>query len=141
MGNPMTPFVPPAPAFKKSTVKLYASVIDAAIVAGGIGNGYYLSSEQTKNDIFYMLGTSTNITGIIIYFPLNTEAKTFTFHNNLTLASSSLVMGLGASGFSVARNLYPSIMTTWDFWPLGATAATTECWQRTSATNIAYDAV
>ena len=137
MGNPMTPFVPPAAAFIKSTVTLYASVMDANVSGGAF---YDISSQQAKNEIFYLLGTSTNLAGIVLRFPINTEAKTFTFHNNLTTATASILLGLTASGFSVTRNLYQGTMTTWDFWPLGATAATTACWQRTSATNIAYNA-
>ena len=137
MGNPMTPFVPPAAAFRQSTVTLYASVMDANVSGGAF---YDISSQQAKNEIFYLLGTSTNLAGINLRFPINTEAKTFTFHNNITMASSSIILGLTASGFSNINYLYSSIMTTWDFWPLGATSATTACWQRTSATNIAYNA-
>jgi len=137
MGNPMTPFVPPAAAFRQSTVTLYASVMDANLSGGSF---YDISSQQAKNEIFYLLGTSTNLAGLYLRFPINTEAKTFTFHNNITMASSSILLGLTASGFSTYNNLYSTITTTWDFWPLGAITATTNAWQRTSATNIAYNA-
>jgi len=133
----MTPFVPPAAAFRQSTVTLYASVMDANLSGGSF---YDISSQQAKNEIFYLLGTSTNLAGLYLRFPINTEAKTFTFHNNITMASSSILLGLTASGFSTYNNLYSTITTTWDFWPLGAITATTNAWQRTSATNIAYNA-
>jgi len=137
MGNPMTPFVPPAAAFIKSTVTLYASIMDPLLTGGSV---YSVTSQQAKNDVFYLLGTSTNLGGMNLQFPANTEAKVFTIHNNLTTASSSIVMSLSGFGFLNAQSLYQGITTTWDFWPLGNTSATSSCWQRTSATNIAYNA-
>jgi len=134
----MTPFVPPAAAFRQSTVTLYASIMDTQLTGGSV---YAVTSQQTKNDVFYLLGTSTNLAGINLQFPANTEAKVFTIHNNLTTASAGIVMTLSGFGFSGAQNLYQGITTTWDFWPLGNTSATSSCWQRTSATNIAYNAV
>lgn len=132
MGNPMTPFVPPAAAFNPSVVNILAST--------AVANNIVLTNTQALSGIFYLSGTSTNSTaGPYIQFPTNAPAKEYVFLvDAITTGTTGNVMGIVHVGGGGIQSIYPSLVYTLAHFPSGSPAGT--YFARTSATNIAYNA-
>ena len=133
MGNPMTPFVPPAAAFVPSIVKILASTADAVTF------NINLTDIQAKSSVLFISGTSTNLgNGPYIFFPTNAPAQVYTLVvDAVTTGTTGNVMALGhVGGGSTVVNFYPSL--TWQFAHFPSGVFGTTYFQRASATNIAY---
>jgi len=129
MGNPMTPFVPPAATFIPSIVNILASTAVANIIT--------LTNAQALNEVLYISGTATNSSvGPYIYFPTNSPAKVYTFCvDAVTTGTTGNVMAAGHVGGGTVISFYPSL--TWQFthFPSGIGGA---YFFRASATNITF---
>jgi hypothetical protein len=129
MGNPMTPFVPPAAAFDPPVLNILASTA----VSGGI---IALTNAQALSDVLYISGTATNlIFGPYITFPTNSPAKVYTLVvDAVTFGTTSNIMALAHVSGTVT-NFYPSL--TWQFAHLPSGISSVYFF-RASATNITY---
>ena len=132
MGNPMTPFVPPAAAFDPPVVNLLASTSVAGV--------FTLTSRQALSDIFYISGTATvNDTGPYLAFPTNSPAKAYTIvASAITFGTTLGVMGLQHIGGGGVQAFYASLTMQFVHFPSGSPVGS--YFARTSATNIAYNA-
>ena len=128
MGNPMTPFVPPAAAFDPPVLNILASTAVAGIIT--------LTNTQALSDVLYISGTATNqIFGPQITFPTNSPAKVYTLVvDAVTLGTTSNIMSLGHVSGTVT-SFYPSLIWQFAHLPSGLTST---YFFRASATNITY---
>ena len=134
MGNPMTPFLPPAAAFVPSIIKILASTADA------ITFNINLTDIQAKSSVFFISGTSTNLGGgPYICLPTNAPAQVYTLVvDAVTTGTTGNVMGLGhVGGGGGVVSFYPSLVYQFAHFPSGPFPGNTY-FQRASATNIAY---
>jgi hypothetical protein len=121
MGNPMTPFFPPAPAFSASLVSFSATLSDA-------GN-LNLTSEQARNNIFRITGTATLGAPWNVLLPTTGQAKDYVIQNAWT-GTGRIVWGTaGAATFEVFSGL---TMTA------ALTLGTTPALNASSATSVVY---
>ena len=121
MGNPMTPFFPPTPAFVPGLV-----IISATLSAAGT---YNITAEQARNDVFRITGTATLSSPWSVSFPTTGAAKDYVIQNAWT-GTGRIVWGTaGAANFEVFSGL---TMTA------ALTLGTTPALNASSATSVVY---
>ena len=141
MGNVMTPFSPPQPAFINRSINLLASGPYVSTFTVDI------TAAQSQNNIFYISGTATNAgsTGTIasVFFDLPTTAatKVYTFSaGNITLASTlfSYIFGITTthSGTAVTFNPNTTFQIAYSASGYGSSGVPTV--KIASATNIPF---
>jgi hypothetical protein len=121
MGNPMTPFFPPAPAFSASLVSFSATLSAAGNLT--------LTSEQARNNIFRITGTATLGAPWNVFLPTTGQAKDYVIQNAWT-GTGRIVWGTaGSANFEVFSGL---TMTA------ALTLGTTPALNASSATSVVY---
>jgi hypothetical protein len=121
MGNPMTPFFPPAPAFVPGLV-----ILSATLSAAGT---YTITSEQARNNVFRITGTASSGAPWNVSFPTTGQTKDYVIQNAWT-GTGLVVLGTAASfNFQVFSGL---TMTA------ALTLGTTPALNASSATSVVY---
>jgi len=121
MGNPMTPFFPPAPAFSASLVSFSATLS----AAGNLN----LTAEQARNNVIRITGTATLVTAWSVFFPTTGQTKDYVIQNAWTGTGLVVLGTAGAANFQVFSGL---TMTA------ALTLGTTPALNASSATSVVY---